>query len=116
MELVALLVVTVVAVAAIGAMLLLQERHASHVANLLARQDAERYAWAKERHSLNTRIQAPEVARAMPAVVPTPPEPVDPVAALQSMGVLQRTPDSFEPEFDPEDVDESHLVGTEIGA
>ena len=87
--------VVVVALAAIVAQLLLAKHHASHVGELLARQDAERYAWSRERWELNTRLQAPEIARVAP---PSPPEP--PAVA------------GDEPVADEDDVDESHLVGT----
>ena len=86
--------VVVVALAAIVAQLVLARSHAGNVAELLARQDAERYAWAKERWELNTRIQAPELARMAPPAPPAPPAADDAEAD------------------DDDDIDESHLVGT----
>ncbi len=86
--------VVIVALAAIVAQLVLARSHAGHVAELLARQDAERYAWAKERWELNTRIQAPEIARVAPPAPPAPAEASDDAVV------------------DEDDVDESHLVGT----
>lgn len=91
---VALVAVVLVAVAALAAQLHLAARHAAHTDALLARGDAERYAWARERWELNTRLQSPELVRMAPPAPPAQPGGAD-----------------VEDDED-EGVDESHLVGT----
>jgi hypothetical protein len=51
------------------------QRHNWQIEQILARQDAERYAWARERWELNTRVQSPEVMRVAPVAPPQAPAP-----------------------------------------
>jgi hypothetical protein len=106
-----LIVVAVVAIVAMALNTLQQERNARHTSALLAAMAAERYAWARERWDLNTRITAPEVVRAAP---PAPPADAPPLEVLQALNVVRPAPVDGA-KVDPDDVDESFLVGTGPG-
>jgi hypothetical protein len=99
-----LLVVAGVAVVAIVAVLVQQDRHATQVSHLLAHMAAEQHTQARERWDLNTRIQAPTVA----AHLPQPAQ--DPAQVLRTLGLMQDV--AGPPDNDDLDVDESYLVGT----
>jgi hypothetical protein len=106
--LIPLLLVAVLACVAIVAILALSDRHANQTSHLLAHMAQQHASWARERWELNTRIQAgPGVA----TVLPQPAAP-DPVELLQTLGMLQPTVPGEEGDLDPDDVDESFLVGT----
>lgn len=111
-ELVPLFIVAAVACVAIVAMLTLQDRHANQLSHLLAHAASRESAAASERWSLATRIQSPELVRTAP---PAPPVTPSPEEVLRTLGMLQPSvPEPFgddEP-VDPDDVDETYLVGT----
>lgn len=69
-----------------------------HILRVGDRQIAERDTWARERWELATRIQSPAVAPLLP-----PPSPT-------GLGPAEPLPIAAEP--DPDEVDESDLVGT----
>jgi hypothetical protein len=105
--LVPLFVVAVIACVAIVTILVQANRHANQTSHLLAHMAQQHASWARERWDLNTRIQVgPGVATALPQ-----PTTLDPVDALQTLGLLQRSVPEPDAE-DPDDVDESFLVGT----
>lgn len=82
-----LALVGLVTLAALAALVLLAERNATRVRDLLDTQALEREAWASERRELLTRIQAPQLAERGVTAYDPPPAP------------------------DPDDVDESWKVG-----
>lgn len=109
LALVPLFVVAAVAVAAMVMCFRLQSGHAAQVNALLAQAASERYAQARERWDLATRITSPEVVRAAP---PAPPADMPPVEVLQALNILRP---EVEDDEDEADVDESFLVGTGPG-
>lgn len=104
--LVPLFVVAAVACVAMVLCFVLQRSHSQQINALLAAAASERYAQARERWDLNTRISSPEVVRAAP---PAPPADMPPAEVLQALNVLQAVPAIEE---EDEDLDESFLVGT----
>ena len=105
-----LIVVAALALVAIVAVLVQQDRHANQTSHLLAHMASREAAVARERWELNTRIQAPHPQVA--AAIPPPPTP-SPQELLATLGVLQ--PGVPMPADDEEldlGIDESHLVGT----
>lgn len=99
------IVLGLVALGALAALHFGGIRHDRHIQHLLAGQDAERHRWALERNELNTRIQAPEVARVSPPAPPPSPATED---VLRHIGL------TIEPEDDGEP-DESDLIGVVVG-
>lgn len=106
----ALLVVAAIAVVALLLQAAANRRHQAQINAIFAAVASERQAQARERWDLNTRITSPEVVRAAP---PAPPADAPPLEVLQALGVVP--PSLPEPPLDPDDVDESFLVGTGPG-
>jgi hypothetical protein len=104
-------------VVALLALAMLALQHFTHRAQvkqtniLLGTFAAERTALARERWDLATRITAPELVRAQP---PAPPSETPPLEVLAALGVV---PPALIPDApaDPDDFDESFLVGTGPG-
>ena len=82
--------------------------HRRQVSALVGAAASERYALARERHDLANRITSPEVVRAAP---PAPPADAPPLEVLQALGVVPPTTQVDDGEPDPDDFDESFLVG-----
>lgn len=104
------LLIALFALAALALQHFSHRGHQQQINALLGAAAAERYALARERWDLATRISSPEVVRAAP---PAAPADAPPLEVLQALGVVPPTPEPAP--ADPEDFDESFLVGTGPG-
>ena len=107
-----LVVVALLAVAVLILQALTHREHRLQVNALVGQAASERYALARERWDLANRISSPEVVRAAP---PAPPSDAPPLEVLQSLGVVPPLQQASDDADDPDDLDESFLVGTGPG-
>jgi hypothetical protein len=96
----------IVTLAVLGAWVFDRRDARRQTQHLLGAQDAERWAWSRERWDLMTRLQSPEAVRYAPP--PPPPAPTAPSTQRPA-----EAPPHQEPDLEP---DESHLVGTIISS